>query len=173
MHDDVTQLTPDEVRAIIAERDKLAAFKAFVHARLDEGGVPTHPDGPHSKQGCRIGDRLDLLLSYFEPAGPDGLDMIVAERFRQVGVHGYPPDRDDQHTDGQLLACAERVISGVLGDRGQTAQLVTGGWPRVRAAHVKEKYGADYKKRLTIAGALVAAEIDRLIRREKSPAPPA
>lgn len=37
------------------------AFKAYVHKRLDEMGVPTHIDGPHSKEGCRVGDRLDWL----------------------------------------------------------------------------------------------------------------
>jgi hypothetical protein len=36
-------------------------FKAYVHQRLDEMGIPTHPDGPHSKEGCRIGDRLDIV----------------------------------------------------------------------------------------------------------------
>lgn len=40
--------------------DALAAFKSFVHKRLDEAGIPTHPNGPHS--ACRIGDRLDLVL---------------------------------------------------------------------------------------------------------------
>lgn len=24
-------------------------------------GIPTHPDGEHSKAGCRIGDRLDIV----------------------------------------------------------------------------------------------------------------
>lgn len=47
---------------IAQERDKLAAFKKFVHDRLDAADVPTHPDGPHSKEGCRIGDRLDGLI---------------------------------------------------------------------------------------------------------------
>lgn len=41
---------------------KLQAFKDFVHRRLDTAGIPTHPDGPHSKEGCRIGDRLDLVI---------------------------------------------------------------------------------------------------------------
>lgn len=51
--------------ALLAWAEKgrlLQAFKDYVHRRLDEAGVPTHPDGPHSKEGCRIGDRLDLLI---------------------------------------------------------------------------------------------------------------
>lgn len=48
---------------IEAERNALLKFKEYVHARLDAAGVPTHPDGPHSEQGCRIGDRLDIALS--------------------------------------------------------------------------------------------------------------
>lgn len=43
--------------------DALERFKAYVHQRLDEAGIPTHPDGEHSKAGCRIGDRLDLALA--------------------------------------------------------------------------------------------------------------
>lgn len=43
--------------------DKLAAFKQWVHAYLDGKGVPTHPDGPHSKEGCRVGDRMDLVFA--------------------------------------------------------------------------------------------------------------
>lgn len=37
-------------------------FKDYVHERLDAAGIPTHPDGEHSKNGCRIGDRLDIVL---------------------------------------------------------------------------------------------------------------
>lgn len=47
----------------IAERDKLAAFKTFVHGRLDAGGVPVDPPGPHRDEGCRIGQRLDWLFA--------------------------------------------------------------------------------------------------------------
>jgi hypothetical protein len=41
---------------------KLKRFKAYVHERLDAAGISTHPDGPHSKEGCRVGDRLDIAL---------------------------------------------------------------------------------------------------------------
>jgi hypothetical protein len=49
--------------AAVAERDALAKFKAYVHQRLDEAAVPTHPNGPHSAAGCRIGDRMDILVA--------------------------------------------------------------------------------------------------------------
>jgi len=49
-----------------AELVSLRAFKAYVHARLDAAGVPTHPDGEHSKAGCRIGDRLDIVVAALE-----------------------------------------------------------------------------------------------------------
>jgi hypothetical protein len=42
---------------------KLLAFKAYVHQRLDEAGVPVNPPGKHADKGCRIGQRLDLVLS--------------------------------------------------------------------------------------------------------------
>lgn len=45
------------------ELETLRCFKAYVHQRLDEVGIPTHPNGEHSAHGCRIGDRLDIALS--------------------------------------------------------------------------------------------------------------
>lgn len=44
-------------------------FKDYVHQRLDRAGIPHHPNGPHTLQGCRIGDRLDIALSGL-PDGP-------------------------------------------------------------------------------------------------------
>jgi hypothetical protein len=45
---------------------KLAAFKAYVHKRLDDAGVPVDPDSPHKAEGCRIGGRLDHVFAEFE-----------------------------------------------------------------------------------------------------------
>ena len=41
--------------------EKLEAFKNYVHQRLDAMGIEKEPNGKHSANGCRIGDRLDLL----------------------------------------------------------------------------------------------------------------
>ncbi len=40
---------------------QLQKFKDYVHDRLDKMNIPTHPEGEHSKAGCRIGDRLDII----------------------------------------------------------------------------------------------------------------
>lgn len=48
------------------ERDKLQAFKDWIHTYLDRHGVPHHPPGPHGTEGCRIGDRMDWLMAQIE-----------------------------------------------------------------------------------------------------------
>ena len=42
--------------------EKLQAFKDYVHKRLDDAGIEKEPNGEHSEHGCRIGDRLDIVL---------------------------------------------------------------------------------------------------------------
>ncbi len=43
--------------------EKAMKFKAWVHAYLDAHNVPKEfPNGTHTKEGCRIGDRMDWLL---------------------------------------------------------------------------------------------------------------
>lgn len=43
--------------------EKLQAFKDWVHNYLDTLGVPKEfPDGVHTQEGCRVGDRLDWLV---------------------------------------------------------------------------------------------------------------
>lgn len=50
--------------AAIADRLEAGEkFKKWVHDYLDGKGIPTHPDGPHSKEGCRIGDRMDMVFA--------------------------------------------------------------------------------------------------------------
>lgn len=53
------------------ERDKLAAFKKWVHDYLDSHSVPHHPEGTHGATGCRIGDRMDWLMKQLEEARAD------------------------------------------------------------------------------------------------------
>lgn len=42
--------------------EKAGEFKTFVHVRFDSMEVPEEfPDGEHSKEGCRVGDRIDWI----------------------------------------------------------------------------------------------------------------
>ncbi len=57
------------VATLTSERDALQRFKDWVHARLDAAGVPANPSGPHTKEGCRIGDRMDIALAAGDRGG--------------------------------------------------------------------------------------------------------
>lgn len=87
---------------IAEQRDALEAFKAYVHKRLDEAGIPANPGGPHTEQGCRVGDRLDLLIGRVERLR--GTIRYMAE------IHA---DRDGHYTlpDGMCIgpACFHAV----------------------------------------------------------------
>jgi hypothetical protein len=93
-----------------------------------------------------------------------GASLIAAERQRQIAECGRTATQDDAQSDGQLLECAVLIADSVA------CGLSGHAWPAQRASHVIAKYGADHIRRLTIAGALIAAEIDRL-QREKQRAP--
>ena len=57
---------------------KLQAFKDWVHGYLDAKGVPADPGGPHSKEGCRIGDRMDwVFIQLGQLAGRSATDAKV------------------------------------------------------------------------------------------------
>lgn len=59
----IREAVAEATESLRAERNALAAFKIWVHNYLDGKGIPTHPDGPHSREGCRIGDRMDLVFA--------------------------------------------------------------------------------------------------------------
>lgn len=51
------------LKGVLEEIEKLKQFKAYVHKRLDDAGVPKEVPGEQLDQGCRIGGRLDWVLS--------------------------------------------------------------------------------------------------------------
>ncbi len=73
----------EEKLAILGERaeeaeskaKKLQAFKDFVHRRFDEIGITKEPNGPHSAEGCRVGDRIDEV-AYLRQAAINVLAVI-------------------------------------------------------------------------------------------------
>lgn len=66
---------------------KLQVFKDYVHKRLDDHGVPTHPIGEHMDAGCRVGQRLDIAL-----ASSKVTKQAIKETLRQWVLDHDGPD---------------------------------------------------------------------------------
>jgi hypothetical protein len=93
-----------------------------------------------------------------------GVRMIEDERIRQIRVKGYTAEHDDAHEDGSIRAAALAILYRMEKWQPSLAmQHWTDQWPMLLAYHVEKKHKA-HVRRLAIAGALIAAEIDRLNR---------
>ena len=90
-----------------------------------------------------------------------GIELITEERLEQIQKHGRTLEYDANYNDnGQLIEAASILLTPNL----QHAELEYDpncpfGWDDDIWEHIIEK---SYKDRLIIAGALIAAEIDRL-----------
>lgn len=94
--------------------------------------------------------------------GGTGIDLIRAERERQVSVEGWTAEHDDEHYGGDLAhAAAHYALTP------SHRYLVDWPWPEPPKGH-DAFYGPERIRDLVKAGALIAAEIDRLIRRGAS-----
>ncbi len=94
------------------------------------------------------------LAASHMPVG-DGVAAIAAERRRQVEAEGWTPEHDDQHTRGELARAA--ACYALAYDLGSERELL---WPWAEDWWKP----ADRIRDLEKAGALIAAEIDRLKR---------
>ena len=94
-----------------------------------------------------------------------GGQRINQERLRQR-QKGFDDAHDDEHGDGSLLHAAILLACDVAGLelKGVDPPDLNGPWPDQLCLHVRRKYAGDLAQRLTIAGALIAAEIDRIQR---------
>lgn len=85
-----------------------------------------------------------------------GALRILMERQRQVDAEGWTPEHDDQHDSGQLMHAAECYLAMAMGGLDGTHY-----WPWHDDWW---KPSDDPIRNLEKAGALIAAEIDRLQR---------
>lgn len=84
-----------------------------------------------------------------------GIELITEERARQISEEGWTPKHDDQH-DGGEMACAAACYA--ISASGGIER--SGLWPWGRVWWKPKNQVRD----LVRAGALIAAEIDRLQR---------
>ena len=93
-----------------------------------------------------------------------GAQMIVAERDRQITEEGFDPAHDRHHTDNELaIAAACYAVNGIPGV-GVHEYGDEDCFPFVEEYDRRRDHGR--LRSLVIAGALAAAEIDRLLAEE-------
>jgi hypothetical protein len=130
--------------------------------RIDEmeGSFSYHPDYRIAVEGAlRI---LDAAISEErnEAGNGDGLELIRCERERHKSREGWTPEHDDKHT-GQEMALAAicyAIPRPALGEGIEYPWPST--WDEGWFKPSKDNRIRDLEK----AGALIAAEIDRLMR---------
>lgn len=118
-----------------------------------------------------------------------GIELIAEERRRQVESEGWTPEHDAEHTSGQLAAAAavyaapieiyrdatsdemaydDQTQFNYIPDRDNSYYSLRRVWPWQK----HELKRGDRMRELTKAGALIAAEIDRLQRQVITAPPP-
>lgn len=143
---------------------------------LHDAGVNTTVSASDNGLLIRVHDRFTprlLELLALPPVGEerrpvDGAALIAAERQRQIAAEGWTPEHDDRAVVGQLAAAAamyavEAVKGACYGQLGydppeyQSIAI----WPWAVSYW---KPSTDPIRNLVRAGALIAAEIDRIQR---------
>jgi len=92
-----------------------------------------------------------------------GVKLIAYERWRQITVEEFGPDRDDKYTGGELVEAAMCYAADHFG-LTYTEDGSPAGWPWDPSWF--KPTPNDRIRELAKAGALIAAEIDRLLRSE-------
>lgn len=95
----------------------------------------------------------------------DGVGLIAAERARQIAVEGWAPEHDDEHEEDELAMAAACYAKPAY--RRSFAWQVPEGWPWGLGSWKPGDSASPVERirDLSKAGALCAAEIDRLQRR--------
>lgn len=112
-----------------------------------------------------------------------GIELIAAERQRQIEAEGWTPEHDDEHDSGEMALAAICYASPFplrvwahttrpcscrsadcphIGGLIETAKKWRDPWPWEAEWDKRKKHTRI--QQLKIAGALIAAELDRLLR---------
>jgi len=134
-------------------------------------------------------------------ASKSGIDLIAAERLRQICKEGWTPEHDEEHTDGELARAAaayalhglspeghEHAIRGLavrefedawgetIGPRNHNLVIDgsfffprtwTPDWWKPKQYDPRKNSTKNRVRDLSKAGALIAAEIDRLLLQQE------
>lgn len=95
-----------------------------------------------------------------------GIELIAEERQRQIEVEGWTPEHDKQHFDGQLANAAAVYAIDPMG--GDASSIIKTLWPwemdwlKISCNENTSDNPQGRIRDLQKAGALIAAEIDRI-----------
>jgi hypothetical protein len=151
-------------RAEAAERKLAQVTQERDAAR---GNERTHREYAHMMQEQRsqiaahctsVEQQLTAAQSRVAAYEGAGIGLIAQERTRQISKEGWTPGHDDEHDEGQLAKAAACYALG----RNHYWPWDMQWWKPTPNDRIRE---------LAKAGALIAAEIDRLIRAPKSSEP--
>lgn len=95
-----------------------------------------------------------------------GIELIAAERTRQIEDKKWSAEHDDAHQKGQLVDAGLCYIYAAINADHPAMDTPPPEWPWEAESW---KPPADTIRSLTQAGALIAAEIDRLSRMSTQP----
>ena len=156
---DIPGLNPIDVERIL----RVTAMTCNVFRASDHGNARPHTTG----EGIRCLSCDDQLWKHWlrqalmsaEHLAEGAVGLVEAERKRQIGCEGWTSEHDDEHTNGELRDAAI-AYAMVCDDRaGENAADI---WPFEPSWW---KPSDDPIRNLVRAGALIAAEIERLQRR--------
>jgi hypothetical protein len=162
-----------EDKYLIGKNDIIDAFKKYNQDCLD------HPENYKEKfdtsDECAVG-QAEMLMSFMklnkieeEPTKTNkmktGIELIAEERLRQINVEGWTPEHDSLHDNGQLSAVAASyalapfMIFSIRNGHQVPAMPL---WPNNWEVKWWKPTPNDRIRELQKAGALIAAEIDRI-----------
>lgn len=162
------KLTAEEANAIGECFECLAKAETAGIAKQHEAMEREH------KKGHKFHEALEHANDWALASTVSALTMVAKERYRQTEVEGYTPAHDDAHVYGELALAA---IAYATPDDVEIGREVFVDNPpgsfmprRVRYESVWPWEGEPKRttriRDLVKAGALIAAEIDRLLRLE-------
>lgn len=121
----------------------------------------------YERAGAAINEfRSDIYKAIEMFYSEDGVKLIAEERQRQIEKEGWTPEHDAEHVDGELAnaaayyAMTENTIDFIDNKCGNDMHLHI--WPfEIKSL---KRTPENRVRELQKAGALIAAELDRLIR---------
>lgn len=167
---ELVNMKPSELRMALGGPPLLtAATKAWneynEHLERYCAAFAKETDLPASEcELVRVNDPVERLFLRRRTTS-QGASMIAAERERQVSEEGWTPEHDDNQCHGQMaIAGACYACPPDIEIQVWDVPSDCDGWPWDAKWDKRLKHGR--LKQLAIAGALCAAEIDRLLRLE-------